>query len=279
MVNIKDILPDRKNKDIIKYIECVYNDKPIKPKTEYIGAFIDVGLRNFCIRFSKFTDNKVIKTIFQNNFHYNNETEAGDLSDLSKTLYDLKDILSKCDFVIIEGQIRGKAEKNVRVMYYIIGAIQSLASEALIYELKPQSKTQLLGAPNGMVGKEHKDWCYFMSKRILTCNIYGDDTPRALIDDEKSFFNKDLTLLDLIEGLKKTGVNKRDDHGDVICYCYLFWIKILPACIEFQKIKPILDREKELKKAALEEEKKKIRSEKAAQRRKIAKQAKEDAKV
>lgn len=229
MVNIVKNL-NFSDKKILNYIETIYNDREIEHKNAYNGAFIDVGLRNFCIRISKF-ENDLIKTIYQHNYHFNTDNEASDLSELSKELVKITDLFKLCDFVAIEGQIRHKAERNVRIMYYTIGCVQCIVPDVIIYEIKPKAKTQLLEAPTGMINKEHKDWCYFFSIRIMTCNIYGDDEERKLVWDDVEDFKKDLEILELMKNLKKTGLNKRDDHGDVVCYCFLFWRILLPSIL------------------------------------------------
>jgi len=176
------------------------------------AAFIDIGLTNFCVRVSTYNrSNKKITTFHQENYHCKNS-----FKDLSLVLGELKPVFEVLDFVVVESQVAKIAERNVRIMYYVFGALQQLVPDICIVCIRSQAKTKLLDAPKGMKGKEHKDWCYEKAMKIL--------------DLSKDNSEYDAELIIRMSKMKKSGLNKRDDHGDVVCYCYVWWTMI---CEEF----------------------------------------------
>lgn len=200
-----------------------------EPQGWHYGAFIDVGIRNMSIRLSRGRPaDKQIEGLLQVKYDYDLskgnkfvrsklETksriglEEDKYSEMLQCFIRHRDELSLCQYIVIEQQIRG-ATLNLEVMNKLIGMLSVLVTDRgnrpIIVEIDSNQKSVPLGGPRSISSpKGLKDWCYFKSLEILKIN--------------NSKF--DLELLETMLTLKKYGKNKRDDHADTICYCYVWW--------------------------------------------------------
>lgn len=219
------------------FVDEIYNPHddwkfPVGPV--FNGCFIDIGTRNMGIRFSSYdgeriegklqtkADYDLAKGVKKTRESLKGKSQVGIENDKFFCMIDhmnsLKDHFIDCHFVIIEHQLEhiATARKNVKVMNILIGCLMLLVKNGgnrpIILLISAKAKTRLLGAPKKLAKEEVKDWCFEKSLELIKEN-------KGEVDEE---------LSQLLPKLPRSGKNKRDEHGDIICFCHVFWKFIFP---------------------------------------------------
>jgi len=207
----------------------IYNPHTLTPIVrhtdgKYVGCFIDIGIRNMCIRFSKFDpESGKIEGIHNQKFDFDyskgnkrrkavldERLDIGKAQDkfaqLTQEFSKLRDTFSTCHYIVMEKQL-GTTD-NVEVSEYTLGLLSGLimdrGSRPIIIKLDSRVKTKMLDMPRG---KDPKMWCLNKSVEILSENIGECDWK----------LSKDILIM------PTTGTNKSLDIADVVCYCWVFW--------------------------------------------------------
>lgn len=248
----KKKVPKKKNDHPLFKLNEIYNVHSTEPITDdgdgwQYGCFIDIGIRNMAVRFSRACPGtQAIEGLSQSKYDFDlskrTKKEKAILAQKCQIAIEndkfaqllhrftlMKEDLSNCHYIVIEQQI-GSAPFNVRVMNYTIGVIASVVCNSgrrpIIVEIDATQKSIPLGAPRGMSYSNLKDWCYYKSLELLQLN--------------GGIF--DLSLKEQMESMCKSGINKRDDPADTICYCYVWWTQyVFPGIVS----KPCLSKSNE----------------------------------
>lgn len=215
------------------YIPSIHNPHRLKPLVPsagdiIIGCFIDIGFRNTAARFSyyqpeldKITGMHTRKFDFDMSYGdktrkaaYDARPAVGKNNDIyaqfTHAFMDMEELLTGCHYIVIEQQI-GTCTGNVEAANYAMGVLSVIlcdkGNRPLIVLLDSRVKTQMLGKPNGV--EDVKEWCVDAAVEILRRNIGEHDSKLAVA----------------LPSYPKTGINKRYDVADVVCYCEVWWRK------------------------------------------------------
>jgi len=187
------------------------------------GIFIDPGIKNFAIRIVNYdpttyncttiTQNKidlttyssqlnyVCKNIVSEDNEYKSDTEY--FNNLSKFLKEIEHLLVPAHYIVIESQVSWNYDMvrlSQHLITYLMTSLKDVGNRPLIIELSSKVKTRKLGAVGKMDKRQTKQWCIKKAKEIMT-----DRNDRVMLDI-----------------LNKKG--KCDDHSDVICMEYAWWL-------------------------------------------------------
>lgn len=156
-----------------------------------------------------FSSKSVTDLIGKDTMHYKNSTNILD---------EYTDHFITSHYILIESQLPINYDL-VRMSQHIISHISVSVKDKglypLIVEIDPKIKTNLLGAPKKMTKTQRKIWAYEKGIELLKKN--GEES-----------------IANMIMSFKK-----KDDHGDVICFCESWFIimfgklYIPPASSEF----------------------------------------------
>lgn len=212
------------------YEPLIYNPHRGKPLIKHddgllVGCFMDIGMRNMAIRFSKYNlETREIEGISCKKFDFDlskgnkdrkklleDRCDIGKSQDkyaqLTQEFYNLKESFSTCHYIVMEKQL-GTAIDNIEASEYTLGLLTGLildnGSKPIIIKLDSRVKTSMLKMPRG---SDAKRWCLSKSFEILMSN--------------KGDYDKKLSLR--LKDMPVTGPNKSYDIADVVCYCEVFW--------------------------------------------------------
>lgn len=178
---------NKKDKCIITRHLTADHIKEIKSK--FIVASIDPGSVNLAIRIEERRKNKHPKFLLfckwdiRENKPLKSEVEGVvdskcSFLKLTQNLENYKDILLKCDIVIVERQLSINY-KATRIMQHIITYFQMLliGTGSVIYEVDPKLKSKILQAPKKV---DLKAWSVDVAKQML--EERKDDHSLEIID-------------------------------------------------------------------------------------------------
>lgn len=211
----------------------IYNPHNLPPliniQESKIGIFIDIGIRNMAIRKSIYKDDKIVG-IYQNVMDFDlskqkiaqkrdldKRSEIGKSNDkfslMTRTFNNLSDMLYNSHYIVIEKQLN-VSPLNQKVMNMLIGIIMNIVMDEgyrpIIIEIDAKLKSKYFeDSPKGKYDKKLlKEWASTKAIELLTLN--DNDHDREIINNLNN-------------------MSKKDDMGDVVCYCYAWWNYILPA--------------------------------------------------
>lgn len=204
-----------------------------KNENKIIAVFIDPAVKTCALRIVKNNlDTGIIETkvqtlldfttTYENEFGSEGTTYYGKCWDM---LDEYLPYFLKAHYIIIEHQYYSVAsEKVIRIAQHIISYFllntQNQGNRPLLIEIDPKLKTTMLGlATSKKLKKEGKKLKIETTK--IAMNILRERNEE-----------------DIAESIEK--LSKRDDHGDTICYDYMWWI-ILDRDAEqlnFERYKP-----------------------------------------
>ena len=193
------------------------------------GCFMDPGIRNMAIRFSRaHKDNDIVEGMSQHKIDFDlakgrvadkkivsQQCQIGISNDryarMVRTFKDMTPQFSQCHYIVIEQQLEKIAKLNVMIMNWMLGILSTILIDQgnlpIIIVINSTQKSRPLGAPIGMSKPNLKEWCFEKSFELLDLNGGEFDKRLAVEMSYKT----------------KTGRNKGDDDADVICYCYVWW--------------------------------------------------------
>ena len=127
---------------------------------------IDPAIVNLAIRIEKRYTNR-IETIFMDKI---NVTSENPYDKISRTFFEIIDLLKKSHIIIIERQLHINY-RAVRISQHIISFFMEHLRDTpllpFIIEIDPKMKTKLLNAPRGLNAKEVKNWSVEKAMELL----------------------------------------------------------------------------------------------------------------
>lgn len=188
-----------------------HTEKPVNIKNrKIIGVFIDPAIKTCAIRVAKYDiDTKKVKTLLQELFDFRtieNEYATGTsyYSNCINLLDNYLKYFKKAHYIVIESQfVKSKDiyRMGQHLISYFLIKTKNCGSNPLIIEIDPKLKTSMLNLPR-------------MKQRLLKKKC--KEIAINLLHERGEH--------DLAENIAK--LRKGDDHGDTICYEYIWW-KIL----------------------------------------------------
>ena len=204
------------NYEINKYL--IINDfhtkkREISRQDNVVAFFIDPGTKNCGIRCTKKTSSGEKELVYFNlvNFGEKNECLHGCLAKTVNVLTTFKDILTECDYVVIEKQLSQNVDLT-RQMQNIETCIMILTKDQgrrpIIIEVDARAKSiafekcteeHLKPISRHMKNKQTKE--------------KGKDAAMTLLEEED----------DSLSIMAINATKKKDDMSDVVCYEYVWW--------------------------------------------------------
>lgn len=112
-----------------------------------------------------------------------------------------RDVLSYCHYILIESQLPINIEAvrfSQHLITWLMTSLKGQGFRPIIIEIDPKFKSSMFGAPK-MKKPELKKWAVQQALMLLQRNE-DHETVKKIQND-----------------------SKKDDHGDVVCYCEAWW--------------------------------------------------------